>query len=87
MFNELGYKGFPLGLNFFEYAPIPAPEPKAETYEELLTENQPVEIWPYAYISYDSRESSSKLATAVKKGLDALSVPFTDFEMQTIPCF
>ena len=37
-FGELGFKGFPLGVNFFDYQPLADPLPVAETYEEMLTE-------------------------------------------------
>ena len=53
----------------------------------LDTNKKREEIWPYAYVGYDSRDSSYKLAAAVKKGLSAMKVPFTDFKMQTVPCF
>ena len=38
-------------------------------------------IWPHAYIGMDTRGSSPKLSAALKKGLDCLQVPFTDFEV------
>ena len=69
-FNELGFKGWPLGLNFFDYQPLPDPGPVAETYEEMMTEKVPPEkIWPHVFVGMDSRESSPKLLEAVIKGL------------------
>ena len=40
---------------------------------------------PHVFIARDTRDSSPKLVAAIKRGLDCLNVPYTDFGLLTTP--
>ena len=62
--------------------------PKAENLDELNGQRPAeVKVWPHVYLGIDTRESSPKLMTAVKKGLECMRVPCTSLGVSSSACF